>query len=262
MTRYSPSFRKCFGAVRANFWPCEYLFWATNRTCENRTCENWPLSWRLSWALPWTPSWDVSWGVLEGLKQGSERSWALSWAPSWALSWGVFVGPLVGPLVDPLVGSNFAVRVLCACLIFGSPAFLGDRFLSSAGAGGIVLALWGCQTPAQYWIKIVHPWVQKLYPVLGLGSGERLLWYFQTPVLYWINFSLRFSASPSKIFDIPCVAFWPLLSCFLLPLFGSLSNQGLVHIPEFGAQKIEQISFATILSLILSSFEGLRAISK
>ena len=29
---------------------------------------------------------------------------------------GVFVGPLVGTLVDPLVGSNFAVRVLCACL--------------------------------------------------------------------------------------------------------------------------------------------------
>ena len=36
--------------------------------------------------------------------------------------------------------------------------------------GGIVLALWGCQTPAQYWIKIVHPWVQKFYPVLGLRS--------------------------------------------------------------------------------------------
>ena len=26
--------------------------------------------------------------------------------------------------------------------------------------GGFVLALWGCQTPAQYWIKIVHRWVQ------------------------------------------------------------------------------------------------------
>ena len=50
-----------------------------------------------------------------------------------------------------------------------------------------MLALGGCQTPAQYWIKIVHPWVQKFYPVLGLGSGERLLWHFQTPVLYWIN---------------------------------------------------------------------------
>ena len=48
-----------------------------------------------------------------------------------------------------------------------------------------------CQTPTQYWIKIVHPWVQKFYPVLGLVSGERLLWHFQTPVLYWINFGLR-----------------------------------------------------------------------
>ena len=42
--------------------------------------------------------------------------------------------------------------------------------------------------PDQYWIKIAHPWVQKFYPVLGLGSGERLLLHFQTPVLYWINF--------------------------------------------------------------------------
>ena len=57
--------------------------------------------------------------------------------------------------------------------------------------GGIVLALWGCHTPAQYWIEIVHLWVQKFYPVLGLGSGERLLWHFQTPVLYWIDVSLR-----------------------------------------------------------------------
>ena len=56
--------------------------------------------------------------------------------------------------------------------------------------GGIMLALWACQTPAQHWIKIVHPWVQIFYPVLGLGSGERLLWHFQTPVLYWINFSV------------------------------------------------------------------------
>ena len=32
---------------------------------------------------------------------------------------GAFVGPLVGILVDPLVGSNFAVRVLCACQNWG-----------------------------------------------------------------------------------------------------------------------------------------------
>ena len=29
----------------------------------------------------------------------------------------------------------------------------------------------------------MHPWVQIFYPVLGLGSGERLPWHFQTPVL-------------------------------------------------------------------------------
>ena len=40
----------------------------------------------------------------------------------------------------------------------------------------------------------MHPWVQRFYPVLGLGSGERLLWHFQAPLLYWINFSLRLSA--------------------------------------------------------------------
>ena len=65
--------------------------------------------------------------------------------------------------------------------------------------GGIVLALWGCQTPAQYWIKIVQLWVPKFYPVLGLGSGERLLWHFHTPVLYWINFSLRAPTFRGKI---------------------------------------------------------------
>ena len=35
--------------------------------------------------------------------------------------------------------------------------------------------IWGGRTPAQHWIKIVHPWVQKFYPVLVLGSGGRLL---------------------------------------------------------------------------------------
>ena len=40
--------------------------------------------------------------------------------------------------------------------------------------GRTALSPWGFQTAAQYWIKIVHPWVQKFYPVLGLGPGERL----------------------------------------------------------------------------------------
>ena len=42
-------------------------FWARNKTCENRTCENWPspLSCTISWALenfPWALSWESSWG--------------------------------------------------------------------------------------------------------------------------------------------------------------------------------------------------------
>ena len=57
-------------------------------------------------------------------------------------------------------------------------ADMGDRFYPVRMLGGFVLALCGCQTPAQYWIEIVHPWVQKFYPVLGQGSGERRLWHF------------------------------------------------------------------------------------
>ena len=38
----------------------------------------------------------------------------------------------------------------------------------------------GCQTPAQHWIKILHPWVQEFYPVLGLGSRGIVLGHFQT----------------------------------------------------------------------------------
>ena len=50
--------------------------------------------------------------------------------------------------------------------------------------GRSVLSLRGSQTPAQYWIKIVHPQVQKFYPVLGLRSVRSLLRHFQPPVLY------------------------------------------------------------------------------
>ena len=45
---------------------------------------------------------------------------------------------------------------------------------------------------AQCWKrKNRAPMGPEIYPVLGLGPGERLLWHFQTPVLYWINLSLR-----------------------------------------------------------------------
>ena len=51
-------------------------------------------------------------------------------------------------------------------------AFMGDRFFPVLVLG-IVLSLWGCQTPAQHWIKIVHPSVQKLYPILGVGVWRK-----------------------------------------------------------------------------------------
>ena len=46
-----------------------------------------------------------------------------------------------------------------------------------------MFSLYGCQTPAQHWIKILPPWVQEFYPALGLGSGGRLLRHCQTPIL-------------------------------------------------------------------------------
>ena len=47
--------------------------------------------------------------------------------------------------------------------------------------GRFALSLWGCRAPAQYWIKIVHPWVQRFYPALRLGSWGRLLGGFPLP---------------------------------------------------------------------------------
>ena len=64
--------------------------------------------------------------------------------------------------------------------------------------GGVVLSLWGWQTAAQYWIKVLHAWVQKLYPILGLGSGGKLLRHFQTPVLHWINLRVPSSTPTPK----------------------------------------------------------------
>ena len=57
--------------------------------------------------------------------------------------------------------------------------------------GRVAFSLYGCQPQAQHWIKILHPWVQEFYPVLGLGSGGRLLRHFQAPTLHWIHVSLR-----------------------------------------------------------------------
>ena len=56
---------------------------------------------------------------------------------------------------------------------------LGDRFYPVRVPGRVVLSLslslWGWQTAAQYWIKILHLWVQTVYPALRLGSGGRFL---------------------------------------------------------------------------------------
>ena len=39
--------------------------------------------------------------------------------------------------------------------------------------GGTLLSLWGCQTPVQYWIKIVHPRVQKILSCTGAGVWRK-----------------------------------------------------------------------------------------
>ena len=71
-------------------------------------------------------------------------------------------------------------------------SIMGDQILSSAGTGkNCALSMRFPDRSPVLDKNRVQPWVQKFYPVLGLGPGERLLWHFQTPVLYWINFSLR-----------------------------------------------------------------------
>ena len=84
---------------------------------------------------------------------------------------------------DPskIVGNSWETN-LCPVLVLGS----------------IVFSLWGCQSPAQYRIKIVHPWVQIFYPVLGLGCGGRPSKGFQTPVLYWRSSVCEFLSKPQN----------------------------------------------------------------
>ena len=69
---------------------------------------------------------------------------------------------------------------------------MGDRFLSSAGTGGNCARPTRLPDPNPVLDKNHAPMGPEFYPVLELGSGERLLWHFQTPVLHWIHFSLRF----------------------------------------------------------------------
>ena len=67
----------------------------------------------------------------------------------------------------------------------------GRPILSSAGAGRNCARPMRLPDPSPVLDKNRASMGPEFYPVLGLGSGERLLWHFQTAILYWINFSLR-----------------------------------------------------------------------
>ena len=70
--------------------------------------------------------------------------------------------------------------------------YVGDRFLSSAGAGGNCARPMRLPDPSPVLDKNRAPMSPEILSGTGwLGSGEKLLCHFQTPVLYWINFSLR-----------------------------------------------------------------------
>ena len=46
---------------------------------------------------------------------------------------------------------------------------MGIRFIQCVCWAELFSPYFGCQTPAQHWIKILHLWVQEFYPVLGSG---------------------------------------------------------------------------------------------
>ena len=116
-------------------------------------------------------------------------------------SWKFRVGPSRGSVAGRgvLKGTQKGVSHF---FLFRSP--LGNHFQEIDFylvwvLGRVVFSLYWCQTPAQHWRKILHPWVQEFYPVLGLGSGGRLLRHSQTPTLHWIHFSLRLFAYNWKL---------------------------------------------------------------
>ena len=133
-----------------------------NKTCENRTCENWPspLSCAFSWALenfpwalenfPWALSWEFSWG--------SSGAFCTEQASTFVgISVDIFVYTLVAIFVSTFVrvrGSNFAVRVLCAFLI-GTSQF--DFFGCTERSSGE-----GDQGHANPDKKIYVPWVPRI----------------------------------------------------------------------------------------------------
>ena len=62
-----------------------------------------------------------------------------------------------------------------------------DRFYSNTGTATTCALCMRLPNPNPVLDKILHPWVQRLYPALGLGPGGRLQGHFQTPVLCWTN---------------------------------------------------------------------------
>ena len=69
----------------------------------------------------------------------------------------------------------------------------------------------------------------EMYPVLGLGSGERLLWHFQNPVLYWINFSLRYTLLSMTVMVTPCL--WYVVGMKLVMSYVKFPSKPLLHAP-------------------------------
>ena len=68
---------------------------------------------------------------------------------------------------------------------------MGDRFLSSAGAGGNCARPMRLPDPSPVLDKNRAPMGPEILSSVGAGVWWRLLWHCKTPVLYWINFSLR-----------------------------------------------------------------------
>ena len=78
---------------------------------------------------------------------------------------------------------------------------LGDRLLSSAGAGrscALPMRLPNPNPALNKNLTLVGP---EMFSSTGAGSGGRLLRHFQTPVLYWTNFSLRKEQIPANLGD-------------------------------------------------------------
>ena len=110
------------------------------------------LSWNCVWKSPWKMPRNFWWNFAAPLSSGNEARKRLEFFTT---------------NFTPLFTRRFAAANTQFHGVFHSADVCPWELCST-------LALWGCQTPVQYWIKIVRPWVQTFYPVLGLGSGEGL----------------------------------------------------------------------------------------